>query len=664
MHLGAAWYPEHWNEERWETDVRLMKEAGMTVCRIGEFAWSTMEPYEGGYHFEWLEKAVTLLNRYGLEVVLGTPTAAPPAWLTHRYRDTLAVDEHGRTAVHGNRCHTAANSQTYLKFCRKITGEMAKRFGKDARVIGWQIDNEYNRVDYSENSRRQFQHWLKDQYTSLDALNSHWSTAYWSQTYSNWDEIPLPVGAHNPGLMLAFKRFVTHTWREFQKVQIDEIRHHSLPSQWITHNFMGWFDAFDHYELTADLDFATWDWYVGTGHHDFTKTGAAHDLTRGFKRKNFWIMETQPGWVNWSGVNNTLNKGEASAMAWHAVAHGADAILYWQWRSAQGGQEQLHGSLIGADGNPRPFYEEVKVLGENFAKVSEVIANTEPKNEIAFLYSYDARWSINGQKHHKDFNSIDHLMRYYSPLAERNISVDILSPLANLSGYKIVVLPALVILPDVTVENLTRFVESGGTLVITVRTGMKDTHNSLFDTLQPGKLRELAGAEVEEYYALLDPAPVHFRGNEQSIEEKIIEGKSEMWAEALRPLSDSTQVLAHFGESNGWLDGKPAITLNPVGENGGKVLMIGAVLDSKAQSFLIERILREGGIEPIYTEGKTGVEVAKRVGKDGKTVTLVINHTREERSLDLKELAGQDLLSGKSLSGVISLLPYGVRVLI
>ncbi len=658
MHLGAAWYPEHWPESRWETDVRLMKEAGMTVCRIAEFAWSTMEPFEGVYHFEWLEKAVALLHQFGMGVVLGTPTAAPPAWLTNRYHDTLAVDENGQTATHGNRCHTASNSATYLKFCRKIATEMAKRFGQDSRVIGWQIDNEYNRVDYSEHSRRQFAHWLKEQYTTLEALNSHWSTAYWSQTYTSWDEIPIPVGPHNPGLMLAWKRFVTHTWREFQRVQIDEIRHHSRPEQWITHNFMGWFDAFDHYELTADLDFATWDWYIGTGQHDYTKTGAAHDLTRGFKRKNFWVMETQPGWVNWSGVNNTLNKGEASVMAWHAVAHGADAVLYWQWRSAPGGQEQLHGSLIGADGNPRPFYSEVKALGENFRKASAALETTAPKNETALLYSYDSRWSINFQKHHKEFNSIEYLLRFSVPLAEQNVGVDILSPFADLSGYKLIVLPALVVLSEVTAQNLTRFVEGGGTLVIGVRTGMKDTHNALFETLQPGPLRELAGAEVEEYYALLDPAPVLLQFGEN-----VHKGKSELWAEPLRPLAEGVHIHAAFGESSGWLDGKPAVLRREVGENGGSVWTVGAVLDPKAQLVLFEQILTDAGVRPLAIS-EPGVEIARRVGDGGREVLLLINHTREPKTHRLSETGKTDLLTGEALSGEISLRPYAVRVLV
>lgn len=663
MHFGAAWYPEHWPEARWAEDVRLMREAGMNVCRIGEFAWSSLEPTENQYQIDWMERAVDVLHEHGMAVVLGTPSAAPPAWLTHHNPDTLAVEASGRPAQHGNRCHINPGSSTFLKYARRIAEQMAKRFGKDERVIGWQIDNEYNRIDYSETTRRQFQAYLKEQYGTLDALNEHWSTAYWSQTYTDWNETPLPIGPHNPGLMLAFRHFVTKAWRDFQKMQVDAIRQFAMPEQWITHNFMGWFDAFDHYEMCADLDFASWDWYVGTGHHDYLKTGAVHDLTRGFKRRNFWIMETQPGNVNWSGINNSLNRGEARCMAWHAIAHGADALLYWQWRSAPGGQEQLHGSLIGADGNPRPFYQEAQEIGRDFAAAGRVLEGTRPKNEVAILHSYDSRWSLNAQRHHKDFDPTEHLLHYYRPLASRNVGVDIISAKAGLDGYKLVIAPGQVILDPETVANMTAFVENGGTLVLTVRCGQKDEHNALFPTLQPGPLRELAGVEVEEYYALDEPVPLRAEW------ESSLAGHSRVWAERLRPLSQTDKpvfVLAKFGESNGWLDGHVAMTRRFVGERGGEVIYVGAVMNEELQEDWTRWLLREalGAWAPRTTPA--GVEIARRVAEDGRAVTLMINHNRQAVSLSLDgaQPVGpwKDLLTGETLTGSVEIPGYGVRV--
>ncbi|MCS6775579.1 MAG: beta-galactosidase [Chloroherpetonaceae bacterium] len=658
MYFGTAWYPEHWPETRWPEDVRMMREAGMNVCRIAEFAWSSLEPLEGEYEFDWLERAIALLADNGIAVVLGTPTAAPPAWLTHHHPDTLAIEPDGRPAQHGNRCHYSPTSPTYHKYVRRIVEHMARRFGQDPRVIGWQIDNEYNRIDYSENTHRQFQHYLKEQYGSIEALNAHWHTAYWSQTYTDFDEIPLPIGPHNPGLMLAFRRFITRVWKEFQQLQIASIRMYSRPEQWITHNFMGWFDGFDHYVLCEDLDLASWDWYVGTGHHDYTRTGAAHDLTRGFKRRNFWVMETQPGSVNWAPVNNVLYRGEARCMAWHAVAHGADALLYWQWRSAPGGQEQLHGSLIGADGRPRPFYQEACQIGAELARAAGVLRDTTPRNEVAFLNSYDARWALDAQRHHRDFDPVAHLLHYYRPFASRNIGVDIVHAEADLSGYRLVVAPALFVLSEATVAQLTRFVtEQKGTLVLTVRTGQKDVHNALFPVLQPGPLREIAGAEVEEFFALDEPVPVYGEW------EASLEGQGRIWAERLRPLSERTQVIARFGLANGWLDNGPAITRHPVGTDGGQVVLVGTWLSEALQDALTRWLVQAAGVTPEPIEAPPGVEVLRRYTSDGCAVTFVINHNRQEASVVLPG-TGQDVLTGETCAGTVILPGYGVRVLV
>ncbi|MBN1812722.1 MAG: beta-galactosidase, partial [Anaerolineae bacterium] len=318
LHLGAAYYPEHWPEERWPEDIRLMQEAGFTVARMGEFAWSIFEPAEGEFHFDWLDRAIDLLAEAGIVSVLGTPTAAPPAWLTHAHPETLAVDEHGRRVQHGNRCHYCVNSAEYHDATRRIVAALAEHFGSNPHVIGWQIDNEFNRTCTCDQCRARFQAYLAKRFGSLDALNERWTTAYWSQTYSAWEQIPIPIGYHNPGLMLAFRQFVTESYRQFQKLQIDILRPHLQPGVWTTHNFMSWFDGFDHYKLAEDLDLASWDWYVGLGHHDYLSSGAAHDLVRGYKRRSFWLIETQPGRVNWKPINTGLNRGEMRTMAWHA----------------------------------------------------------------------------------------------------------------------------------------------------------------------------------------------------------------------------------------------------------------------------------------------------------------------------------------------------------
>jgi beta-galactosidase len=651
LHFGVAYYPEHWPQERWAEDIRLMKEAGVTVVRMAEFAWSTMEPAEGQFHLEWLEKAIEMLAEAGIVSVLGTPTAALPAWLAHK-PGVLAIEENGQTVQFGNRCHYCVNSPQFQQASRRIVQAMAARFGNSPHVIGWQIDNEYQRICYCPTCRAEFQNFLQTEYPSLDELNLHWATAYWSQAYSDWSQIPLPIGPHNPGLMLAFKRFISRSYQNFQKTQVDELRPHLPPSAWLTHNFMGWFGAFDHYTLTRDLDFASWDWYIGTGHHDHLISGASHDLTRGFKRKNFWLMETQPGNVNWTKTNNALNKLEARAMAWHAVAHGADALLYWQWRSALGGQEQYHGTLLDQAGRPRPFLGEARLIAREFAQLTDLISGSTIQSKVALLNCYDSRWSIEFQRHNNDFDYVAYFQHWYRALAERNLDLDILSADEPLTGYKLVIAPALIMLDEARVEKLREFVRHGGRLVLTLRTGLKDRHNALLTARQPAGLAELAGVEVEDYYALEHPIPL--AGN------LFPQGTAGLWAERLRLLGEKyTATLAHYGVSNGWLDAQPAVTVNPY--QSGFVYMVGAWLDEASQKTLVNQILINASLSGLM-KTPPGVEVRSRLRPDGEKIYFVINHTPTPQVVALPWPA-HDHLSGQKVAGEVEFTPYAVAIL-
>ncbi len=649
IHIGSSYYPEHWEESHWENDINLMKEAGFTVARMAEFAWSTMEPSPARFNFDWLEYAIAQLAAVGMVSVLGTPTAAPPAWLVQQHPDLMAIDENGRRVQFGNRCHYCVNSPELHVATKRIVSAMAEAFGKNPHVIGWQLDNEYNRVCYCERCQKLFQQFLKNKFGTLNVLNKHWSTAYWSQTYFAWEQIPIPIGPHNPGLMLEFKRFVTDSYRKFQKMQINTLRPYLSPDIWITHNFMGWFDGLDHYKMSEDLEMVSWDWYVGAGYHDYLTSGAIHDLTRGFKRKNFWLIETQPGNVNWSPINNVLNKGEARAMAWHAVAHGADAVLYWQWRSAPGGQEQFHGSLVDQSGQPRPFYEEAKQLANDFVKTSDILTGTVPVADVALLNSYDNRWSIHAQRHHKDFDYVKHFNHYYRALSARNIAMDILSVDASLDSYKLIIAPALLMLNKTRASRLKSFVENGGHLVLTIRSGMKDDTNALLPLRQPGILAEIAGVEVEEYYALLDPVPV--AGDK-------IKGESRIWAERLKVNDETTKVIARFGELNGWLDGLAAVTSHSFGK--GRVTYVGAWLDEASQQRLMDDIVKSAGVESVM-ECPVGVEARKRVSTQGDEVFIVINHERTEKKVNLPWPAHEHL-TGSDMHK-LKLESYGVAVL-
>lgn len=652
LQLGTAWYPEQWPEARWDADLELMQKAGIRFVRVGEFAWSTMEPSEGKFSLDWLDRAITMAQKRGIFVVLGTPTAAPPAWLTSKYPDTLLIEEDGRRAVHGNRQHFSFTSPRYREFARRIAGEMAKRFGHNPNVIGWQIDNEYASYSYDDYTKSEFQKWLQTRYKTLDGLNAHWTTAYWSQTYSDWSQIPIPVGWNNPGLMLDWKRFVSDVYRSYQKNQIDAIRRYADPRQWITHNFMGWFDGFDHYTVAADLDFASWDNYIGTGHFNPWKNGITHDLTRGFKRKNFWVMETQPGNVNWSDVNNSLDKGEVREMAWHAIGHGSDAVSYWQWRSDLGGQEQYHGTLVAPDGKPVPLYDEVAQLGKEFAKVGDLLRGTSPVSEVAILHSYDDRWAIEFQKHHKDFSQVNHLRSYYAPLRKLVDSIDVVNPMAPLGSYKVVIAPGLNLVSQAEAEHLLDYVEKGGHLVLGARSGMKDEYSALQTVRQPGQLlAEALGAQVEQYYVL--DKPVAVTGEFGS-------GEATIWAEYMKTEAPDVRILARYGKSNGWLDDQPAVVTRTVGK--GQITYIGTLFSDQQMNALAKWLVQTDKITQRFNGLPDGIEVNRRVGSGGKEVFIVINHTTQPQHIDLP-FAMREQLRGTAASKEVDLGVRDVAVL-
>ena len=650
--MGVAWYPEQWPESRWEEDLTLMEAADIKVVRIAEFAWSRMEPSEGHYDLDWLERAISLAAKHHIVSVVGTPTATPPAWLTQKYPDTLRVEPNGQRVTHGNRAHASATSPRYREFCRKIAEQMAIRFGHNPNVVGWQIDNEYGyaQMSYDDVTRQQFQDWLQAKYKTLDNLNARWTTSYWSQTYDNWSEVPIPIGGHNPGLMLEWKRFVSASWTSYQQNQIDVIRQHADARQFITGNLMGFFDGFDHYEITKSLTFASWDDYVGSGHVDADYNGLSHDLTRGFKRENFWVMETQPGAVNWSSLNNFLNKGEARAMAWQAIGHGADDVNYWQWRSALNGQEEIHGVLVGPDGTPVPFYDEASQTAHEFAQVESSFRGTTPVSDVALLYSYDSHWAIQFQKHTEKYDDIGLLKSYYKALRRLSQSVDVVSGYAPLDSYKLVVAPSLNVLPKDLADHLEEYVRKGGHLVLGPRSGMKDEFNGLLPQRQPGFLVDALGGRVEQYYALEKEFPVS--GSWGS-------GNASIWAEQLKATASDDEVLLKYGKSNGWLDDQPAVITRPYGK--GRITYIGAVLDDKLMASAAEWMVQKANVAPIFGPVPEGVEVSRRIG-GGKEVFILVNYASDHREVALPR-SMKALLANRQTDKV-DLPSYGVEILV
>lgn len=648
--LGAAWYPEQWPESQWGPDLDRMEAAHIHVVRIGEFAWSTMEPTEGQYHFGWLDRAIALAAKHHIYVVLGTPTAAPPAWLTQKYPETLLVDENGRRAEHGNRQQFSFASRKYRELAHDIAERMAVRYGHNPDVVGWQLDNEYARASFDPEAKAQFHAWLQKKYGTIANLNHHWGTTYWSQTYNNFDQIPVRADRENPALLLDWKRFVSDTWKSYSLNQISAIRPHADPRQFITTNTMGWFDGFDAYVVHSVLDLAAFDDYISTDQYDYIANGAANDLTRGFKRKDYWIMETEPAFVNWRPTNTPLEKGQVRDLAWQDIGHGANTVEYWQWRANPNGQEQYHGVLVGIDSKPAPVYAEIQQAGKEFDEAGAALAGTSPHSEVAVIQSYPSRWAINFQRHSAKFDPVAELLAFYRPLREQSQSVDVVSPDAPLDGYKVVVAPALNVLPQTLADHLIAYVRQGGHLVLGPRSGMKDQYDALNPQRQPGPLVSLLGGSVTQFYALDANVPV--RGG-------IGSGTANVWAETLAATSPETRVVMRYGESNGWLDGQPAVLERHVGR--GMITYVGAWLDPELLSKLTASWLHEAGVRPILPNTPRGVEVCERSGQ-GKRVLILINHNTQQEQIQLPS-AMHSLIGQQGTVNSVTLPKFGVAVL-
>jgi beta-galactosidase len=661
LFYGAAWYPEQWPESGWDADLARMQAAGLNVVRIGEFAWSSLEPAEGRYELDWMERAIAAASRHGLVTIIGTPTDAPPAWMTTHYPEILRVAEDGQRLQHGSRRQFSIGSEKYRELCRKIVERLGARFGHNPHVVAWQIGNEYTEESYDAESRARFHRWLEQKYGTIAALNQRWATAYWSQTYTDWGQIPMTTARANPGLLLEEKRFITDTWRDFQRNQIDALRPQIEPRQVITTNLggLGWANRFNRQQIAADLDVISWDEYLGagwfdnakngSGHLDPVRSGATHDLVRGWKQRNFWVMEMPPGFVDWGSVSNSLDRGETRAMAWHAVAHGADGVAYWQWRNALNGQEQYHGSLVGPDGEPVPVYAEVAQAGAEFARAGPVLAGTAPVAEVALIHDYDSRWAIDFNRFSQRYDPMLVLIDYYRALRGPTQAVDIVAPAMDLARYKLVVAPSLNVVSPELAERLAGYVRAGGHLVLGPRSGMKNEFNALNLERQPGPLVPTLGARVEQFFALLDDVPV---GGAWGA------GRATIWAEYFDRLAPDSAVVLRYGAGNDWLAGQAAAVSRRVGR--GTITYLGAILDPALMDAVARQWLAEAGVGSPAIPVAAGVSVGRRVGA-GREVYVITNFSAGAQEIALPGPMA-DVLQGGGTSRIV--LPrYGVAVL-
>jgi len=661
FYFGVDYYPEQWPEERWAVDADLMQAAGLNVVRLAEFGWSRMEPEEGRYEFDWLDRAIQILSERGIQVILGTPTASPPAWLMSQSPDLFRVQDDGLRATYGNRREYCPNHPHYHEVSRRIVLQMAEHYARHASVIGWQIDNEFGQRCYCPVCQEAFQTWLRRRYSSLDTLNQKWGTTFWSHAYSNWSQIPLPLktgGSPNPGLALDFARFASDSYVAFQKMQVDILRQ-KCPGHFVTHNFMGFdFDQIDYFELAKDLDFVSLNHYP----RDQWKFRAAvnpsrvalqHDTMRGLKQRNYWMMEQQAGSGGWEILSVAPRPGELRLWAYQSIAHGADGILFFRWRTARYGTEQLWNGLLDYDARPTRRYGEIHKMGAELRKIGERLIGSTLKPEAAILLSYDSRFAFQIQPNHPRFSYPAHLHQVYDAFYRQHIPVDVIAPGTDLSAYKLVVAPALHVLTDSTAREMESFVKNGGVLLLTQRSGVKDEANAVVDRPLPGLVAGLAGAIVEEVDSLAD-------GMSNSLEFCLpqlgsVQPEVGILCEVLRPTGAG--VVATY--TRDYYAGRPAITQNRFGK--GQVVYVGAVGGEELYGPLAAWLSQLAGIHPLF-QAPAGVEVSERWQQDRRYL-FVLNHTDLAQKIPLDGQYTNLLDGGSRLQGTLTLPPNDLAIL-
>ncbi len=661
MYIGADYYPEHWSKDRWEIDAQMMQDAGFNIVRIGEFAWINMEPQEGQFEFDWLDEALDVLAKHGISVILGTPTAVMPAWVARKYPETLAMQADGTRIVWGVRKNNCFTSGAYRLLSERITRAMAEHFKATPNVVGWQTDNEFgNPVCFCDTCRADFQDWLRAKYGTLDALNQAWGTHFWGHLYKTWGEIQIPVNrdSHNPSACLDWQRYYSWLNVRFQRDQVNIIRE-VCPDHFVTHNFMGLFHELDYYDLAADLDHVSWDNYPVWGKPDTsTKASLGADVMRGLKKQNFWIMEQTAGPGGWGAYGRNPRPGEIRKVAFQQVAHGADGMIWFRWRTCTAGREQFWHGLLGHDGKGLRRYKEAAKTASDLHKLSDSLTGTTVKAEVALVYDYDSIWAVRIQPGYVGNTYHEAALRVYEALVRAGVNVDIVQSTDDLSNYRAVFAPDLYVLPDAVAETLSGYVEAGGVLFTDSRSGVKDETNLCSARTLPGLLTDALGITIEEYESLGndrgrgDPFTYNVTGVGDFADGTFTAMRTSEWV-----LPQGAEVLAGY---DAWhMTDFAALTRNRFGKGWGYFL--GTVVDEPVfYDRLVADILAHAGVTAPMTPPE-GIEVSLRQN-DERKLLFVINHTETSQTVAVP--AGKrELLGGKETAASITLDRFGVAVI-
>lgn len=655
MRIGVDYYPEHWSRELWELDADLMKRTGVKVVRLAEFSWCKMEPSEGQFDFTWLDDAIKIFSSRKIDIVLCTPTNCPPLWLYEKYPDAIQTGRDGHKIPIGVRGHRCYNSPSFLKYAKRIIDEMTARYADEKSITAWQIDNELeSNFCFCENCIKEFHTWLQEKYGTLDVLNRTYGNIVWSGAYSSWEQIQPPYGStphawRNPSFMLDFNRYASDSMIKYVKMQSEIIRM-NCPNVPITTNIWLCKNMPDFYNTFAELDFVSFDNYPVTKIPDNEEEYYSHafhlDLMRGIKQDNFWIMEELSGGLGcWMPMSYTPRPNMIKGYSLQALAHGADTVLHFRWRTAATGAEMHWHGIIDQSNVPGRRYYEFKDLCETAEKLGDVV-ETELKSDVAILYSSDQEYAFKLQPQTEGMYYFEQLKAFHDAFTKFGVNIDIVNWSSDLDKYKIVVAPTIYVTDAKVTKNFYRYVQNGGTLILTNRSGIKDENNNYRMEMLPTVFRELIGANITEY----DP----IGNNQQKV--KTPDGKEficTQWCDILEPIT--AEVLAAYADS--FYRDKPAIVKNLYGQ--GHVYYVGTVGNKALYYDLIQTVLDENGIN-YFSKLPFGVEITTRENGIDKFYFIFNN---SEAVCELSLPAVMESLASGEITKTVTLQPYDMKVL-
>lgn len=668
--MGTDYYPEHWDRSMWEPDLDRMLDVGIEVIRVAEFSWNLFEPTEGEYTWEFYDEFLDLCAQKGMKVIFCTPTATPPAWMTENYPEVLNARQDGVLYRHGARRHYNYNSPIYQRFTRNIVRRMAAHYAQHPAIIGWQLDNEINcemNEFYSESDTIAFREFLKARYGSLQSLNENWGTAFWNQTYTSWGEVYVPrttlSNSTNPHEVLDYKRFVSDSACRWARLQSEILREYIKPGDFITTN--GLFGDLDNHRMVEEsLDFMTYDSYPNMAY------GLdAHFIPHSNLRDRQWcmlldevrslkgiygIMEQQSGANGWNTGMESPTPRPMQITLWtmQSIAHGADYIGYFRWRTSTMGTEIYWHGILDYSSRENRRIREIAEIHRKFERIAEV-AGARYCAQVGIVETYDNRFDAELDVWHGHIAS-ESTTGLYTASQMTHTPVDFVylrqnTTVSDLAGYKVLFYPHAVIVDVHQVEVLRQYVEQGGILVLGCRAGLKSTNGRCVQTQLPGLLRELVGAEVAEFTAVAaDEAPVMADWDGTRIEAAIFNDE-------LAPDADTT-VLARY--ANSYYQGVPALVEKRTGE--GRTLYYGGAFTEETARVFYERL---GVCSPYQDviELPDACELAVRE-KDGVSYLFVLNYSKENSSVQVKREM-RNLYTGELVSGQVELSGYETLVL-